>query len=182
MQARDAADHFLATGLQPNDRVAIFSAEKLLSDFTSDPHQFHAALMQLHASTRGPAREHPCPDLSDYQALEILSTNDSESDAWKVALAESRTCPARSFDSSQDPNPSHRIRAPWLPIRMIAQKIVDQAQSLTRASLEQFEQVVKLISKAPGERSVVLVSPGFLSQSEQYALDRIVDQALRNQS
>jgi VWFA-related protein len=181
MQARDAADHFLATGLQPNDRVAIFNAEKMLSDFTSDPHQFHAALMQLHASALGPSREHPCPDLSDYQALEILHTNDSESDAWKVALAESKTCPARSFASSQDPSASHPDSGSMVAIRMLAQKIVDQAQSLTRASLEQFEQVVKLISKAPGERSVVLVSPGFLSQSEQYALDRIIDQALRTQ-
>ena len=181
MQARDAADHFLATGLQPNDRVAIFSAEKMLSDFSSDPHQFHTALMQLHASTRGPAREHPCPDLSDYQALEILRTNDSESDAWKVAFAEARTCPASSFNSPQNPSASHLDSSSMVPIRMLAQRIVDQAQSLTRASLEQFEQVVKLISKAPGERSVVLVSPGFLSQSEQYALDRIVDQALRTQ-
>jgi|GEM_PF-5494998 len=181
MQARDAADHFLATGLQPNDRVAIFSAEKMLSDFTSDPHQFHAALMQLHASALGPAREHPCPDLSDYQALEILQTNDPKSEAWKVAWAESKTCAARSFASSPDGNSRQPDSGSMVAIRMLAQKILDQSQSLTRASLEQFEQVVKLISKAPGERSVVLVSPGFLSQSEQYALDRIIDQALRTQ-
>ncbi|WP_348261206.1 VWA domain-containing protein [Telmatobacter sp. DSM 110680] len=181
MQARDAADHFFATGLQPNDRVAIFSAEKMLSDFTSDPHQFHAALMQLHASSMGPAREHPCPDLSDYQALEILHTNDPDSEAWRVAWAESKTCPVRSFASSPDPSASHPDSGSMVAIRMLAQKIVDQSQSLSRSSLEQFEQVVKLISKAPGERSVVLVSPGFLSQSEQYALDRIIDQALRAQ-
>ncbi len=181
MQARDAADHFLATGLQPDDRVAIFSAEKMLSDFTSDPHQFHAALMQLHASTLVSAREHPCPDLSDYQALEILQTNDPESEAWKVALAESKTCPVRSFASSQDPSASHPDSDSVVAIGMLAQKIVDRARSLTRASFEQLEQVVKLMSKAPGERSVVLVSPGFLSQSEQFALDRIIDQALRSQ-
>ena len=184
MQARDAADHFLATGLQPNDRVAIFSAEKMLSDFSSDPRQFHTALMQLHARhavvPRGGA------SLSGFisitRPLEILHSNTiPESDAWKVALAESRTCPARSFASSQDPNGSHLDSGSVVAIRMLAQKIVDQTKSLTRAIFEQFEQVVKLIAKAPGERSVVLVSPGFLSQSEQYALDRIIDQALRTQ-
>jgi len=181
MQARDAADHFFAAGLPPNDHIAIFSAEKMLTDFTADPHQIHSALMQLHASSMGPAREHPCPDLSDYQALEILHTNDPESDAWKVALEESKTCPARSFASSPDGNSRQPDPGSMVAIRMLAQKIVDQSQSLTRASLEQFEKVVKLISKAPGERSVVLASPGFMSQSEQYALDRIIDQALRTQ-
>ena len=40
---------------------------------------------------------------------------------------------------------------------------------------------MKVIAPAPGERTVILVSPGFLSQSEQYTLDRIVDRALRSQ-
>ena len=181
MLARDAADHFLATGIQPNDRIAIFSAEKMLSDFTSDPHQFHAALMQLHSSTLGSPREHSCPDLSDYQAFEILQTNDPESEAWKVALAESKTCPLRSFASSQDPSASHPDPDSVVAIGLLAQKIVDRTQSLTRATFEQLGQVVRLISKAPGERSVVLVSPGFLTQSDQHPLDRIIDQALRSQ-
>ena len=181
MLARDAADHFLATGIQPNDRVAIFSAEKMLSDFTSDPHQFHAALMQLHSSTLGSPREHSCPDLSDYQAFEILQTNDPESEAWKVALAESKTCPLRSFASSQDPGASHPDPDSVVAIGLLAQKIVDRTQSLTRATFEQLGQVVRLISRAPGERSVVLVSPGFLTQSDQHPLDRIIDQALRSQ-
>jgi VWFA-related protein len=36
-RARDAADHYLAAHLQPKDRVGIFTSEKMLSDFTSDP-------------------------------------------------------------------------------------------------------------------------------------------------
>jgi hypothetical protein len=33
----------------------------------------------------------------------------------------------------------------------------------------------------PGQRSVILVSPGFLSQAEQFQVDRLIDQALRSQ-
>jgi VWFA-related protein len=181
MQARDAADHHFSSGLLPSDHVAIFSAEKMLSDFTSDPQQIHEALMQLHASSLGLAKEHPCPDLSDYQALELLHTNDPESDAWQVAWAEAKACPVKSFASS--PNPSAKDPDPnsMVGIRMLAQRIVDRSQELARDNLQQFEKVVNTISRAPGERSVVLVSPGFLSQSEQYALDRIVDRALRAQ-
>jgi VWFA-related protein len=181
MQARDAADRYLTTSLGPNDRVAIFTTEKMLSDFTSDSRQIHEALMQLHASTRGPANEHPCPDLSDYQAYEILHTNDLSSDAWRTALAEAAACPVKIFAGNSKSDPTRPDPAAMQPIRMLAQRVLDQAQTLTRANLQQIEQVVKAIAPAPGERSVVLVSPGFLSESEQCALDRIIDRALRAQ-
>jgi VWFA-related protein len=181
IQARDAADRYLTTSLEPNDRVAIFTAEKMLSDFTSDSRQIHGALMQLHASTRGPANEHLCPDLSDYQAYEILHTNDLSSDAWMTALAEAAACPVKIVSVPSNLDPSKLSLAAMEPIRMLAERILGEAQSLTRANLQQFENVVKVIAPAPGERTVVLVSPGFLTQSEQYTLDRIVDRALRAQ-
>lgn len=181
MQARDAAEHYLATSLQPNDRVSIFTAEKILTNFTDDPAQIQQALAQLHASSRGPAHEHPCPDISDYQASEILHTNDLESDAWRTAIAEAAACPVKIFAGVSDLDPRRPDPSVMQPIRMLAQRILDQAQNLTRANLAQFEQVVKFIAQAPGGRTIVLVSPGFLSESEQYALDRIIDRALRAQ-
>ena len=33
----------------------------------------------------------------------------------------------------------------------------------------------------PGQRTVVLVSPGFLTESEKYTLDDMVDRAVRSQ-
>lgn len=175
MQARDAADRYLARSLQPNDHVAIFVAEKVLADFTSDPTKIHQALMQLHTKSGGPASEHICPDLSDYQALQLVEDNDPESDAWKTALAEAAACPVKAFTASGGPN----ANALMVSIRMLAQRIVDRSQDLTRANMQQFEQVVKFMAEAPGSRSVVLVSPGFLSQFAQRSLDRIINRALR---
>ncbi len=71
MQVRRAADDYLAADLQPADRVAIFTSGEMLSDFTSDPKQIHEALSRLRASPRALAPVHDCPDLSDYQALEM---------------------------------------------------------------------------------------------------------------
>jgi VWFA-related protein len=56
MQARDAADHFLARQLQPGDRVAIFTSGTMLSDFTADRKQIHDALFKLHTSPQAPSR------------------------------------------------------------------------------------------------------------------------------
>ena len=56
-----------------------------------------------------------------------------------------------------------------------------QSEMQARTSLHGLEQLVNIVSRAPGQRSIVLVSPGFLSQSGQYQLDRIIDRALRSQ-
>jgi hypothetical protein len=66
-------------------------------------------------------------------------------------------------------------------IRNQARTMVDQAEIQARTGLQSLEQVVDIISRAPGQRSIILVSPGFLSHSEQYQLDRIIDHALRAQ-
>ena len=87
--AREAAEHYLATNLQPKDRMAIFTSDKMLSDFTADPQQIHAALAKLQANARSMTRTHDCPDISDYQALEITQQENPESsDAWQKALDE----------------------------------------------------------------------------------------------
>jgi VWFA-related protein len=181
MQARDAADPYLAANLQPKDRVAIFTSRKMLSDFTSDPKHVHDALFQLHSSSAAMNRAHECPNLSDYQAMEIMQTNDQDSNAWKAAWAETKTCAVKSFVSSQDSNAPKPDGRSMVAIRMLAQRVVDRAEAMVRANLEQFEKVVEGTAQMPGQRTVILVSPGFLSESEQLQLDRIIDHALRSQ-
>ena len=96
IQVRQAADDYLAAHLQPTDRVAIFTSGAMLSDFTSDPKQIHEALSRLRASGRAPAPGHDCPDLSDYQALEMTKTAGrldlnnpwNTGDAWGLAWEE----------------------------------------------------------------------------------------------
>jgi VWFA-related protein len=170
MAARDAADRYLAANLSASDHAAIFTTGKIIADFTSDPKQLHAALLQLHASGRNLGRVHECPDLTDYQAQQLLENDDQHSDVWTEALAEVKIC-------APPPDP----RDTPASIRMLAQRIMSMAQAQARENLDQFAKVVNVMTQAPGVRTVILVSPGFLSQSEQLALDRITDRALRSQ-
>lgn len=89
MQARDAADHYLAANLRPNGRIAIFTSEDVLSDFDSDPKQIHDALSKLHVSARSLTKAQYCPDLSDFQALQITQNDE---DALAVATDEAAHC------------------------------------------------------------------------------------------
>jgi VWFA-related protein len=173
MQGRDAADRLLAAGLRPQDRVAIFTTDKMLSDFTSDPKQIHEALQQIQPSPRAQGRSMECPDLTDYQALQVLSTSDRDlnSGAWILALAELKGCGWGDLP----------LLMQIKQIETEARRVVDNSQISTRVNLQQFEQVVKFISNLPGQRTVILVSPGFLPENWQVKLDQIIDKAVRAQ-
>ncbi len=80
MQARDAADHYLARNLQAGDRVAIFTSGGMLSDFTADRKQIHDALFKLHTSPQALSHIRECPNLSDYQAQQIEQFGDDLTD------------------------------------------------------------------------------------------------------
>ena len=63
-----------------------------------------------------------------------------------------------------------------------ATTVAGQAEILTRSNLRELEEVVKYTAQMPGQRIVILGSPGFLLQDDnQFQLERIIDQALRLQ-
>ncbi len=185
VQVRKAADDYLAASLQPADRVAIFTSGAMLSDFTSDPKQIHEALSRLRASGRAPGPGHDCPDLSDYQALEMTRTRAPEplsgppepiialNNAWGLAYQEiiARNCV-----------PSFHPLAIKNFLLGQAFKVVGQAEILTRSNLRELEEVVKYTAQMPGQRTVIFGSPGFLLQDDnQFQLERIINQALHLQ-
>src|ERR1700678_1740590 len=191
IQVRQAADDYLAAHLQPADRVAIFTSGAMLSDFTSDPKQIHEALSRLRASGRAPALGHDCPDLTDYQALEMTKTQgkvDLENpwntgDAWGLAFEEMtvRDCLPTLDRSSGSMTPQARLVTKNFLLGR-ASAVLGQAEMLTHSNLRELEEVVKYTARMPGQRIVILGSPGFLLQDgNQFQLERIIDQALRLQ-
>jgi VWFA-related protein len=178
IRARDAADHYLAANLQPGDRVGIFTSSTSLSDFTDDPKQIHEALFKLHASplSLNLAKKQDCPDLSDYQAQQIIDYEfDENIDAWQIAIDQVRNDPRCARV------PVNRPHQPQLYIANLARSVIEQALTQSRANLQKLDQVVKYVSQMPGQRTILLVSPGFLSRSEQSQLDGVIDHALRAQ-
>jgi VWFA-related protein len=181
VQVRRAAEGYLAANLQPADRVAIFTSGAMLSDFTSDPKQIHEALSRLQVSSRVPTTGHDCPDLSDYQALEMTQTVGkldlenpwNTSDAWGLAFEEAgaRNCvpPARPI-----------VIRNFLLGR--AETVLGQSEILASSNLRELEEVVKYTAQMPGQRTVILGSPGFLLlDNNQFQVERLVDLALRSE-
>lgn len=83
---------YLGNRLPSDERVGIFTSDGSLSNFTADPKQIHEALSKLRASSRSLTRIHECPELSDYQAVQITEFSDDITiDAWKTAIEEAIT-------------------------------------------------------------------------------------------
>src|ERR1019366_1904191 len=103
-----------------------------------------------------------CPELSDYQAEEIAhdpTANDPNavnSDAWQLAIGEAEN------------------RCNMRPGRVLIMRILDQAQRAVGQyelqagyCLQGLNLLTKYVSRMPGQRSIILISPGFLSEKLQ---------------
>ncbi len=202
--ARNATERYLSSSLKPNERVAIFTSEQMLADFTDDPRELVKAMGNLHVSIRARASTSDCPHLSDYQALQITQfAEQPNADAWILARDEMAQCNMLSSLSAKATENSSGSggnsggqggpggisnagfdRDPEIAgILSRARGVVLQNQNLVRSNLQQLDRVVQRLSQMPGQRSVILASPGFLTHEDamQFQLDRIIDRALNGQ-
>jgi len=172
-QARDAADRFLTKHVQPGDRVALYtsSGQKQL-DFTDDVAKIHQALMEL--------RERPiigkdtsCGAIAPYQAYQIVDQNDSTAIAEAAEeIYNCNPCP---------PQVEAECRAAALTkVQSEATRSLTLAETQSNAALRGIESLVRRMTALPGQRSVVVISEGFLSQTLLFELSQISDRALRS--
>jgi VWFA-related protein len=186
MRSRTAAGHYIDTFLAPTDRVAILTISgQAQMDFTDDRAKLHATLKELQPRTlTGNRAADPtdCPPMDYYEAVEIQDHHDSQSLA--VATQDAMTC--------QPPPPTASTTAAAAAIAQAA--AVQQAQQLaeatalrieevgdqqTEASLRRLREVIERMSILPGQRSIVLISPGFIYPNRGYEFSDTIDRAIR---
>lgn len=171
-RVRDAAGRHLAA-LRTTDRAAIFSTSgQTTLDFTDDRDNLHETLARLRprpiTSTTKTGAE--CPDISYYMADLIENKNDPQ--AFEVAIAETMAC--QNLDARQ-------IALAQATVRMFARRELNAGETEARISLGVLKDVVRRVSTMPGQRSIILISPGFFATTDlmQYKTD-VLDRAIRS--
>jgi VWFA-related protein len=166
VRAREAADHYLAGNLQPEDRVGIFTSsgsDEL--DFTDDRGKLHEVLHKLTAHPRvNPRLE--CPEISDFQADRIVNLEDP--DAIAVAADEVVN---RCHEEPRD------VEA---RVKMYARQALGQYEMQARFALQGLEQVIRRLGTAPGQRNLTLISSGFMPLGLQFLVGEVADRAVRS--
>lgn len=176
VHVRDAAERQFAT-LHPTDRAAIYSTSgQTTLDFTDDRGKLHETLMTLRPRPISRvSSSSECPQIDFYQADLIINKNDPQ--AYTVAYQEALTCPM--VVNIQPPSQQATVAAQLVSLMSNAALPLGNQES--QVSLSVLKQVVLGIAHMPGQRNVVLVSPGFITPQLEFEYNDIIDRALRSQ-
>jgi VWFA-related protein len=178
VQARNAADRQLNESLDPATRAAIYTTSgQGNQDFTDDRAALHGALLKLMSRPTMGAPGSECPDLSYYAADLIQNKNDPS--ALEAAITEAMaTCVPPPPDNSEASLEAARRVAENVS-RSTASRVLNFGERETRLAFTVLERSIRRLSAAPGDRSLIFVSPGFfladdLRQEETDIMDRAI--------
>ena len=166
---RDSATRFFSA-LAASDRVSLNTTSgQLTQEFTDDHDKLGKALLGIVPRPLTGQSFHDCPDVSYYQA--DLIVNKSDTQALAVATEDAIQC-AFSGDTRMAAVAQSLAQA-------AANRAVVQGDTDTEYAYRHLEEVVRRLANMPGQRVLVLVSPGFLSTTLQTEASQMVDRATR---
>jgi len=159
IQARQAAEKHLSKSFQPADRVAIYttSGQNML-DFTDDLAKIRETMdrIQPRGITGRPSEE--CPYMTYYMADQIVNRqnpsvlNAAEQDAiicLNLIVAPVSGGQAAALQEAEG------------TVRGTAQRILSTGEQDTNLALSVLKNAIRRMSASPGQRSIIVVSPGF---------------------
>jgi VWFA-related protein len=168
-QARTAAEQHLAESLGTNSRAAIFTtSEHTALDFTDDIAKLKDAMLRIQPAN-GSKGGKACPNIGYYQA--DLIRNREVAQALAAALQDTFAC------ASLDPKTMTNVATTM--VQSEAARVLAEASHNTQVALQSLHDVIRRISTMPGQRNVVLVSPGFLLFDHRFDVLEIADRAIR---
>ena len=169
-RVRDAAWKRIEA-LNPADRVGVFSTSgQTVVDFTDDRAKLREALGNLRSRPLQGDESTKCPDISFYMADMIVNKHDPT--VLQTVANDYIYC-------------ANVPRQMWSTVPAIVEPMATQVlnvdQESSRMSLRVLNDVVRRMSALPGQRSLVFVSPGFLTPELEYDYNELIDRALRSQ-
>jgi VWFA-related protein len=167
-QVRQAAQKNLGT-LQPTDRAAIFTTSGQGNlDFTDDRNKLNEALLRLMPHPTAGSEVAPCPKMTYYIADRMVNLGDGQ-----AAVAMTADALACTFDN----DPTFQKSAAAVAIGAASDALA-HGNTETHIALSSIKDVVRRLSLAPGKRSIVLVSPGFITPEQHSDVNDIIERAL----
>jgi VWFA-related protein len=174
-RVREAAERHFGT-LRPTDRAAIFTTSgQTTLDFTDDHGQLHSTLLRLQPRPIAGGFGHDCPDISYYQADLIINKSDPQ--ATQAAIQDAIACSPPPPGNAA----SMALQMATALVQGASASVLSAGDHESRISLGLLSDVVRNVSRKPGQRSVVLVSPGFITPQLEYEYTDIIDRAVRSQ-
>lgn len=153
-EVKKAGTGLLNAPLADGDRGVVLSFLGVNSGMTHDHAVLQAAVMKLKPQTAFHPGQHQCPDIDYYSADQILNKhNNSE---FQIYIEKAANC-----THSKNTDALEQL------VRSNATLSLETGDQDVRETLTYLRDVVHTLSKLPGQKTVILVSPGFLSSSDE---------------
>jgi VWFA-related protein len=174
-RTKTAALRFIEASVKPNERLAIYTISgQHQVDFTDDHSVIRASIVALMASPVGaydPKTQQDCLQISYYQA--DLIENKGDQQAAAAAISDALACVAELPGATGQAAQAEASAMVTSTVQSALQAGLTNSQYAVR----RLQEVVRRVSALPGQRSLVLVSPGFLTSTFEYEVSDIIDKA-----
>ncbi len=180
MQARNATDKYLDSSVKPTDRVAVFTVSgRNQLDFTDDRDKLHKTLrnLQIDTVTAGLSSPSDCPQMEPYEA--DLIQNHHDQFATDIATQDALACSVSPTPTQNGgPSAGDILKAQSLA-EGAAARVEQETSTQTENTLRRVREVLERLSALPGQRNLVLISPGFLYTTHETEYSDLIDRAIR---
>lgn len=164
--ARDAAMKFVRKGLDPGERIGIFTASGTLTlEFTDDVQKLLDTLAKIQLFRRMPNQSMgACPQLDTYQAW-VINHVGGMTDELKAAIQSAGgCCPSGAAESCA---------------RTEAAAVTGVAEDYSLDTIHAINYVIRHLGQMPGRRVLLLTSSGFLALSFRQETQKVIEAAVR---
>ena len=167
--SRDAAGRHIDSALRTTDRAAIYTTSgQTIEDFTDDRTLLHAALSKLRMRPVTGQGTNRCPNMTFYMADQIQNKHDAT--VLDAATRDVMSC------ANIDDMPTAQKMAEGA-----ASQELNLGDHETRLAMGVIKELVRRMAAMPGQRSIILVSNGFVTLPE-HSIEKteIMDRAIRS--
>jgi VWFA-related protein len=153
VQVQKAATKMLATSLSDSDMAAVVSISGTNSGLTRDRAKLEEAVMKLKLQRLYRHEGRSCPNVDYHQADQIVNKHDVM--ALEAAIGDALAC------ANLDPRTMRKVAERMA--RSAASNALMTGDQDTRATLGMLSEVVRRMGPLPGQHTLILVSPGWLT-------------------
>lgn len=182
---KKVATKVLAESLNDSDMAAIVTTSGVNSGLTGDRAALLSAVMKVSAHPMYQHDQHACPNIDVYQADLIINKHDDR--ALKLGEADYITCAHVGGDSnSNGPNGGQsKAAVPTASEQMVraaAAQVLAIGDQDVAVTLSTVKELIRRMGKLPGQHTLILISPGFLTITHDAVREKsdVLDLATRS--
>jgi VWFA-related protein len=174
VRLRLAAIRYVETSVKPSERIALYTVSgQSQVDFTDDREKIVAQLKTLTRRPVGaydPELSHECLKISFYQADLIQNRHDQNAiaaaleDATQCAINAGAPATVAQNEATSD-------------MESTSLQVLQAGELSAQYIIRRLDEIVRRVAVMPGQRSLVFMSPGFLTTTQEYDVLRVIDRA-----